>query len=95
MYINFTLSVFIFQDIKVRLKEICDEDIKEDHDCVVVFILSHGLKDIFFGTDGSHCNGRSKNYVEIQYVKDLLYGVKHLHGKPKMLFVQACQGSKL
>ncbi|XP_069716892.1 caspase-8 isoform X4 [Phaenicophaeus curvirostris] len=62
---------------------------KKDHsnmDCFVCFIFSHGEKDKIKGTDGEFVN-----------IKDLLYcfsgsNCPSLAGKPKLFFIQACQG---
>ena len=58
-----------------------------DHDCVVIVILSHGAKNVVCGTDFEE--------VEVEDVRRQICGVKSLRGKPKLIFVQACQGSKL
>ncbi|XP_010197451.1 caspase-8 [Colius striatus] len=64
---------------------------KKDHsnmDCFVCFILSHGKKDKIIGVDGEFVN-----------IKDLLSffsgsNCPSLAGKPKLFFIQACQGSE-
>ncbi|NXX81167.1 CASP8 protein, partial [Urocolius indicus] len=64
---------------------------KKDHsnmDCFVCFILSHGKKDKIIGVDG-----------ELVNIKDLLSffsgsNCPSLAGKPKLFFIQACQGSE-
>ncbi|XP_009682550.1 caspase-8-like [Struthio camelus] len=63
---------------------------KKDHskmDCFVCFVLSHGEKDKIKGVDGEFVN-----------IKDLLScfsgsNCPSLAGKPKLFFIQACQGS--
>ncbi|XP_008494157.2 caspase-8 isoform X1 [Calypte anna] len=63
---------------------------KKDHtnmDCFVCFIFSHGIKDKISGVDGEFVN-----------VKDLVSCFRgsnclSLAGKPKLFFIQACQGS--
>ncbi|NXG64286.1 CASP8 protein, partial [Hemiprocne comata] len=63
---------------------------KKDHsnmDCFVCFIFSHGKKDKIKGVDGEFVN-----------IKDLLScfsgsNCPSLAGKPKLFFIQACQGS--
>ncbi|NXI73976.1 CASP8 protein, partial [Anseranas semipalmata] len=63
---------------------------KKDHsnmDCFVCFILSHGAKDKIKGIDHEFVN-----------IKDLLScfsgsNCPSLAGKPKLFFIQACQGS--
>ncbi|KAM8934108.1 caspase-8-like [Pelodytes ibericus] len=60
----------------------------ENRDCFICCILSHGNKGVIYGTDGqqvairdlTHCFQRSK--------------CPSLAGKPKVFFIQACQGGK-
>ncbi|NWY50148.1 CASP8 protein, partial [Chionis minor] len=67
-----------------------EEYSKKDHsnmDCFVCFILSHGEKGKVKGTDHEFVN-----------IKDLLAcfsgsNCRSLAGKPKLFFIQACQGS--
>ncbi|XP_038048731.1 caspase-8-like isoform X2 [Patiria miniata] len=57
-----------------------------DYDCFACCILTHGALGQVFGTDGEP--------VEIQQILGLFTGVscRSLVGKPKMFFIQACQG---
>ncbi|CAL8345374.1 unnamed protein product [Boreogadus saida] len=57
-------------------------------DCVACFVLSHGLKGGVYGVDGG--------VVGLEELTDLLHGVRcaSLRGKPKLFFIQACQGNK-
>ncbi|NWI70068.1 CASP8 protein, partial [Todus mexicanus] len=62
---------------------------REDHkdrDCFVCCILSHGKKGIIYGVDGQE--------VPIQELTTSFTGqnCRSLAGKPKVFFVQACQG---
>ncbi|XP_006133700.1 caspase-8 isoform X1 [Pelodiscus sinensis] len=56
------------------------------HDCFVCCILSHGDKGIVFGTDGQE--------IPIQELTTSFTGTNcpSLAGKPKVFFIQACQG---
>ncbi|XP_008937588.1 PREDICTED: caspase-8, partial [Merops nubicus] len=58
----------------------------KDKDCFVCCILSHGKKGIVYGVDGQE--------VPIQEVTTSFTGqnCQSLAGKPKVFFVQACQG---
>ncbi|XP_013043039.2 caspase-8-like [Anser cygnoides] len=78
-------------DLKAKeIYETVKEYSKKDHsnmDCFVCFILSHGEKDKIKGTDHEFVN-----------IKDLLTcfsgsNCPSLAGKPKLFFIQACQGS--
>ncbi|XP_051872134.1 caspase-8-like isoform X2 [Pristis pectinata] len=62
---------------------------KYDHnnrDCFVCCILSHGEKDVVVGTDGKH--------LQIKDIRSLFSGSQcpSLLQKPKIFFIQACQG---
>ncbi|XP_036966096.1 caspase-8 [Acanthopagrus latus] len=56
-------------------------------DCLVCFILSHGIEGSVYGVDG--------NTVTIQELMELFSGLNcsSLLQKPKMFFIQACQGN--
>lgn len=63
---------------------------KRDHsrfDCVVCCVLSHGVEGSVYGVDGST--------VKISDLTDLFNGLNcpSLVGKPKLFFIQACQGN--
>ncbi|CAL8343178.1 unnamed protein product [Boreogadus saida] len=57
-------------------------------DCVACVVLSHGLKGCVYGVDGEE--------VRLEELTDLLHGVRcpSLRGKPKLFFIQACQGNQ-
>ncbi|XP_060774942.1 caspase-8 isoform X2 [Neoarius graeffei] len=63
---------------------------KKDHskmDAFVCCVLSHGEKGTVFGTDGKHVQ-----------IRDLTQPFAHcttLTGKPKLFFIQACQGGEM
>ncbi|XP_013415811.1 interferon-induced helicase C domain-containing protein 1 isoform X2 [Lingula anatina] len=76
------------QDIKEALKE---ESLNPEHksfDSFVCVILSHGEKEIVRGTDSE-----SVKYQEILSPFDN-QSCPGLGGKPKLFFIQACQGNK-
>ena len=61
--------------------------VPETHDSIVVCILSHGKEGEIVASDG-----------KTVYLKDVtseLIKCKNLRGKPKILFIQACQGEKV
>ncbi|NXI50834.1 CASP8 protein, partial [Chloroceryle aenea] len=62
------------------------EEDHRDRDCFVCCILSHGKKGIIYGVDGQE--------VPIQELTTSFTGqnCRSLAGKPKVFFVQACQG---
>ena len=55
-------------------------------DSFVCCILAHGSKGAVMGADGGT--------VEVGEIAKALVGVKHLGGKPKIFFIQACQGDE-
>ena len=64
---------------------------EEDHkssDSVVVCILSHGLEGRIYGVDGT--------LVPVSELTSMFngYQARHLVGKPKLFFIQACRGGE-
>ncbi|XP_069839435.1 caspase-8-like isoform X2 [Dendropsophus ebraccatus] len=59
-----------------------------DYDSFICFVLSHGEKGIVFGTDWEE--------VPVKDITNCFNGLKcpSLVGKPKVFFIQACQGDK-
>ena len=57
-------------------------------DCVACIVLSHGLEGGVYGVDGKG--------VRLKELAEVLNGVRcaSLRGKPKLFFIQACQGNK-
>ncbi|XP_012945422.1 caspase-9 [Aplysia californica] len=92
---NFNFIVHSNKTSQVLL-EVLEEEARKDyscHDCVVVILLSHGHKGVVFGTDGKIENGKPLNCVEIEKITKLFRQAPSLYGKPKLFFVQACQGN--
>ena len=52
---------------------------------IICAILSHGKEGLIYGTDGT---------IEMKELT-AIFQVETLHGKPKMFFIQACQGKYL
>lgn len=72
-----------------EMRKVIEEHLMRDHvdyDCFVCAILSHGREGAIAGDDG--------NYLEIKDIKKIVYQTKNksLTDKPKLFFVQACQG---
>lgn len=84
MFFKFYLNAFIRQIIVFT---VADMD-HSDHDCLVIIVLSHGEQHLLYAHDNS-------------YKADLLWNhftgdkCPTLAGKPKLFFIQACQGDKL
>ncbi|XP_063788665.1 caspase-8-like [Pseudophryne corroboree] len=71
---------------------IMEEYQKKDHserDSFVCFVLSHGGQGVVFGTDGKE--------VPIKNITNCVNGqnCESLRGKPKVFFLQACQGDQV
>ena len=76
---------------KSELMKELDAMASEDHsryDCFVLWLTSHGDKDLVYGTDGE--------VVLIETVRDLFSNssCRSLDGKPKVFFIQACRGDR-
>jgi len=71
------------------LKEVSFRD-HSAYDAFILVILSHGNKDGIYGIDGR------KGFVLLEDITALFDGPKcrSLIGKPKMFFIQACQGGQ-
>ena len=64
-----------------------DSLIAAGHDSFVCCIMSHGDDGLVHGTDGK--------IFDLQNIYHYLGECEHLKGKPKMIFIQACQGSAI
>ncbi|KAM9248530.1 caspase-8 isoform 1-T1 [Dugong dugon] len=84
-------EVVRFQDLTAKeICEVLESYQNKDHsnkDCFICCILSHGDKGIIYGTDGQEAS--------ICELTSYFTGLKcpSLAGKPKIFFIQACQGS--
>ncbi|MGH0117650.1 UNVERIFIED_CONTAM: hypothetical protein FKN15_041842 [Acipenser sinensis] len=74
-------------EIRSTMERYCQQD-HSNRDCFVCCILSHGLKGAIEGTDGSS--------VSIREITSYFTGSRcpSLKEKPKVFFIQACQGQK-
>ncbi|XP_050411175.1 caspase-2 [Patella vulgata] len=76
----------IHEKLKSYSQEINNSD--ETHDCFILFILSHGKEGSVKGRDGE--------FVDITDIIDYFGSDKcpKLKDKPKLFFIQACQGTR-
>ena len=74
---------------KEALKALSNGDnlISANHDSFVCCLLSHGTEGVVNGTDGKE--------FDLKNIYNYLGPCKHLSGKPKMAFIQACQGENI
>ncbi|XP_072023552.1 caspase-3-like [Amphiura filiformis] len=72
-----------------NLLESCRTSDHKTYDCFISCILTHGSLGVVYGCDGLS--------IEIKDLTGLFVGVKcpSLRGKPKVFFLQACQGCEL
>lgn len=73
-------------DIKNRLKELSNQDYSED-DCFVVCVLTHGDRGVLWGRDNRYAVDDLYSYFTADKCRSLA-------GKPKLFFIQACQGNR-
>lgn len=88
---NFNFEVELIQDgcvsdIKNRLKELSNQDYSND-DCLVVCVLSHGDRGVLWGRDNRYAVDDLYSYFTADKCRSLA-------GKPKLFFIQACQGNR-
>ncbi|KAG8228019.1 hypothetical protein J437_LFUL003654 [Ladona fulva] len=89
MRLGFKVSTF--HDLtSSEVKKIVDEAAQDDHsesDCLIVSVLSHGEKDIIYTKDSAY----RTDSLWTPFTADKC---PSLAGKPKIFFIQACQGDK-
>ncbi|XP_037642663.1 caspase-8 isoform X2 [Sebastes umbrosus] len=73
-------------DMRRELQQLGSRNFLDD-DALVVCVLSHGEEECVFGTDGQ------KVYLRELTKPFTSFGAPTLAGKPKLFFIQACQGS--
>lgn len=89
-WLHFNVNVYENLDLS-RMKEVLGNiscaDCHGDHDAFVCFILSHGFENGIYTSDGQQ--------LLLSDVKKCFTGDRatELHGKPKLFFIQACQGA--
>jgi len=76
------------QEIKTVLENESRLDSHRTADAFVLVLLTHGSQGSIFGVDGDR--------VRIEDITTLFDGnhCPHLQNKPKLFFIQACQGSE-
>ncbi|CAG0924793.1 unnamed protein product, partial [Notodromas monacha] len=76
-----------YKDLMQRLEDVADEN-HFDASCLVVCFLSHGERGLLYSRDKSF-------RTEELWERFTATNCPSLAGKPKMFFIQACQGDKL
>jgi len=81
------------QDIREQLKKVSSRD-HTAYDAFILVILSHGKQDGVYGIDGDLKT--ESGFVLLDDITSLFDGANcpSLMGKPKMFFIQACQGGE-
>ncbi|KYQ47566.1 Caspase-1, partial [Trachymyrmex zeteki] len=77
----------IQKDIVKQLERVAEMDHSE-HDCLVIAVLSHGELGLLYAHDGAYKADSLWHYFTADKCQSLA-------GKPKLFFIQACQGDKL
>ncbi|KAL4240184.1 Caspase-3 [Mactra antiquata] len=89
MEMGFTVEMFnnleVGEMLQVLGKASSDDEFNLNSDCFMCAILSHGEEGVVFGIDGK---------IEVKQLLEPFKGnnCKGLIGKPKLFFIQACQG---
>ncbi|XP_049839585.1 caspase-1-like isoform X3 [Schistocerca gregaria] len=85
-------EVKVYDDLTYKsVKEIVEEAARYDHnecDCFVMAVLSHGEMGILYAKDTAY----KPEFLWTHFTADRC---PSLAGKPKLFFIQACQGDKL
>jgi len=85
-------EVEVFDDLPVKeIDRILESASMEDHsdaDCILVAVMSHGEQGILYGRDSPYKPDRLWSHFTADKCRTLA-------GKPKLFFVQACQGDRL
>lgn len=90
MWLGFDVHVFKdlnYTDIEFQVRQAARLD-HTHHDCFLVAVLSHGEMGIIYAKDTPY----KPDYLWSSFTADKC---PSLAGKPKMFFMQACQGDKL
>ncbi|KAL6268453.1 hypothetical protein P5V15_001588 [Pogonomyrmex californicus] len=77
----------VHRDIVKQLEKVADMDHSE-HDCLVVAVLSHGELGLLYAHDTSYKADSLWQYFTADKCPSLA-------GRPKLFFIQACQGDRL
>jgi len=85
-------EVEVYDDLKVKdIERVLEEAALEDHsdaDCILVAVMSHGELGILYGRDNPYKPDRLWSHFSADKCQTLA-------GKPKLFFIQACQGDQL
>ena len=89
---NLEFEVKVYNDKSYnKIKNILEKLSKEDHsnsDCILLVVLSHGDSEILYAEDTRYPRSKLWSYFTDE-------NCPTLKGKPKIFFIQACQGNKL
>ena len=88
---NLEFEVKVYNDKSYnKIKNILEKLSKEDHsnsDCILLVVLSHGDSEILYAEDTVYPRSKLWRYFTDE-------NCPTLKGKPKIFFIQACQGNK-
>ena len=79
----------MFQSLVKVLKDVAEDDVLYDHDCLLLCLMSHGQEGAIIASDGRR--------IKIDDISEIFsnQNCPQLFGKPKLMFLQCCRGSKL
>jgi caspase-like apoptosis-related cysteine protease len=77
-----------FKEMERILEQASAETNHSDHDCIFIAVLSHGELGILYASDHAYKPDRLWTHFNAEKCPTLA-------GKPKMFFIQACQGDQL
>ncbi|XP_054166853.1 caspase-like isoform X2 [Oppia nitens] len=88
--LNFEVNIYNDPMAKeiITILENVSKDNHSHNDCIVVCILTHGEQGILWARDEKYCTDSVFNFFKGDQCPTLA-------GKPKMFFIQACQGDRL
>ena len=82
-------DVHVYKDLNSKeMQDTLHRYTKREYDsyqALLCFILSHGENEGIYTSD--------EKLIQLETIREVLLNTKGLHGKPKIVFIQACRGS--
>ena len=73
------------------MKKFANDEAHRDSNCAALFVLSHGNST---QAESSYVLGSDRGKIFISELLDMLNKSSTLDGKPRLVFIQACRGSR-
>lgn len=95
LFSDLHFRVRVYQDLtaeemRTRLRNTAQDDSQHHSDCLIVIIMSHGSNGWIMGSDGQMIHTFDDVCEEFSNAN-----CEALQGKPKVFFIQACQGGRV